>query len=218
MSDRGFGSLAGETADSPLVVLGLGPGADEEEIRTAYRRLAMRYHPDSSGDPGTARQFSRVVRAYKLLAVATGAKPPPGGLGIRERYRRVLEAGEDLFALGQILASDPDPGARRTAARRLGLSGRRAAYVFLRRALYDANEDVALAAVRAVSLLGSRQAGPEVAALFSRASPSLRAGILEAACATGESLFGETLRIALDDPDPLIRSLARRADSELPRR
>jgi len=191
--------------DGYYAVLGLGPGAGSEEIRTAYRRLAMRYHPDSSRDPATARQFARVVRAYKVLS----AKPAgPRSASAGGRYRRVLEAGDDLFALGQLLASEPDPGAREAAAERLGLTGRSAAYVFLRRALYDPSEAVALAAVRAAAALGSRQAGGEIAALYSRSGASLRRGILEVARATGERLFKATVESARSDPDPALRALA----------
>jgi hypothetical protein len=190
----------------PYAVLGLDERAEGGELRAAYRRLAMRYHPDSSGDPGSARQFARVVRAYKVLS--TRPTPPPLGGGSSSAFKRVIEAGDDLFALGQVLSADPDPRAREAAARRLGLSGRSAAYVFLRRALYDPDEAVALQAVRAVALLGSRQAGGEVAALFVRASPSLKRGILAAARATMEPLFRSVLELASRDPDPEIRESA----------
>jgi hypothetical protein len=120
----------------------------------------------------------------------------------------VIEAGEDLFALGQILAADPDAGAREAAARRLGLSGRTAAYVFLRRALYDPEPLVAEAAVRAAALIGSRQAEGEVAALYSRSEPSLRSAILDIAAATREPLFKGTLSAALRDPDSRLASKA----------
>ena len=194
-----------ERRGAALASLGLGPEAEPEEIKTAYRHLALRYHPDASGDPLTAKRFSRVVRAYKALATVEASARP------RSRYRSVEDAGTDLFALGQVLASDPEPGARSQAARSLGLSGRSAAYVFLRRALYDPSEPVALEAVRAVALLGSRQAEGEVAALYSRAAASLKRGILEVAAATGERLFRSTLDAAAKDSDPLMRALATRA-------
>jgi hypothetical protein len=202
------GTLRGAALSS----LGLGPGADESEIRIAYRRLAMRYHPDASGDPRSAKRFTKVVRAYKIL-VASEASTISSG---RSRYRSVEEAGTDLFALGQVLAGDPEPGAREAAARALGLSGRSAAYVFLRRALYDSVEEVALEAVRAVTLLGSRQAEGEVAALYSRAESSLRRRILQVALATGERLFRSTLAAARVDPDSSIRALALRANADSP--
>ena len=200
---------AGPGEGELLAVLALGPGAAEEDIHTAYRRLAMRYHPDSSGDPATARHFARVVRAYKVLSAhpsSPAAASPPSG-----RYRRVLEAGDDLFALGQVLASEPDPGAREATVRQLGLTGRSAAFVFLRRALYDASPQVALAAVRAAALIGSRQAEGEVAALYCRAGEALRTGILEVAEATGERLFRSTLVAAAADADPGRQARARHA-------
>lgn len=196
-----------------LAVLALGPGAGEEEIRTAYRRLARRLHPDTSKDPATAEQFARVSRAYKLLQ-ARPRKDPGPATGTGARYRAVLDAGEDLFALGQVLAGDPDPGAREASVMRLGLSGRTAAYVFLRRALYDPCEAVALAAVRASALLGCRQAEGEIAALYSRSSLALRGSILETARATRELLFASTIKAALRDTDPALRRLA--AAFELP--
>ncbi len=195
-------------------VLGLEPGAAEDEVRTAYRRLAMRYHPDGSRDPATARQFARVVRAYKILKARPGAPPKATG-SPRDRFALVLEAGEDLFSLGQILAVDPDPRAREAAARSLGLSGRRSAYVFLRRAFYDSDEGVALAAVRAVAFIGSRQAGGEVAALYSRSGRAMRERMLEAAAATKEPLFKATLEAAATDEDQALRLRAARIAVEL---
>ncbi len=199
-----------EGFESYYAVLGLAPEAGSEEIRTAYRRLAMRYHPDSSGDPATARQFARVVRAYKVLSAKAGPAdlPRSAGPSPRERYRRVIEAGEDLFALGQLLASETDAGARAEAAQRLGLSGRTAAYVFLRRALYDPSPEVRLAAVRASASLGARQAEGEVAALYSRSAPRERRRILETARATREPLFAATLAAASSEVDPELARLA----------
>lgn len=203
-------SDAAEGRELCLAVLGLGPGAREDDIRLAYRRLAMRHHPDASGDPATARQFARVVRAYKVLIAKEGSPPPPrppvGG--------QSSEARGDLFALGRTLASDPDPRRRAQAARELGLSGKSSAFVFLRPALYDASEGVAIAAVRASALLGARQAEGEVAALYSRSSQAMRRKILECAEGTGERLFGQTIAAAVRDADPELSLMARRLERE----
>lgn len=203
-------------ADASLAVLGLGPGAEEEDIRTAWRRLARRLHPDGSGDPATATRFARVARAYKVLKALTPA-PQLSGIGASARYRPILEAEEDLFALGRVLAEDPDPEARKAATRRLGLTGRIAAYVFLRRALYDANEGVQAEAVRSVALLGIHQAAGEVAALYSRSSLWLRRHIVETAAATAEPLFLPALRSAGDEEDIILRLRSAQVLRELDR-
>ena len=48
-------------------VLGLPNGADDSEIKSAYRKLAKRYHPDVSGSAGTRADFIRVNEAYEVL-------------------------------------------------------------------------------------------------------------------------------------------------------
>jgi hypothetical protein len=205
------GQPRGEDArrSAALTSLCLGPEANAQEIHTAYRRLAMRYHPDASGDPRTAKRFATVVRAYKVLS----ASETPRSRLASSSFRSVEDAGEDIFALGQVLASDPDPGARCAAVRALGLSGRSASYVFLRRAFYDPAPEVILDAVRAVAILGSRQAEGEVAALYSRAPARLKSCILEVAAGTGERLFRATLEAASKEGDPSLRSLAAKAAS-----
>jgi molecular chaperone DnaJ len=50
------------------VILGLRPGANEGEIKRAYRRLARRYHPDiNPGDQAAEALFRRIVEAYETL-------------------------------------------------------------------------------------------------------------------------------------------------------
>jgi hypothetical protein len=199
-----------ERREDCLSILGLGPGAGDEDIRTAYRRLVMRYHPDSSADPSTARRFERIVRAYKILTTRQVDQPP-----VRSPVcRSIADARGDLFALGKIIASDPDPRKRAQAARELGLSGRSAAYVFLRPALYDVSESVAITAVRAAALIGSMQAEGEIAALYSRSSRVMRRKILESAQGTGERLFRQTIEAAKHDTDPALALMARRLERE----
>jgi hypothetical protein len=56
-------------------VLELEPGADDKAIKTAYRRLAKAYHPDTNTDPGAPERFHAVQTAYDLLSkrVQTGS-------------------------------------------------------------------------------------------------------------------------------------------------
>ena len=52
----------------PFSILGVGEDADAREIAAAYRRLAMRWHPDRNpGDPRAAVRFRRARRAYEIL-------------------------------------------------------------------------------------------------------------------------------------------------------
>ncbi len=48
-------------------VLGVEPGSGEAEIKTAYRRLARKYHPDVSKEAGAEERFKSVNEAYEVL-------------------------------------------------------------------------------------------------------------------------------------------------------
>src|SRR5690606_5473456 len=48
--------------------LGVDRNADEAALKSAYRRLAMRYHPDRNpDDPEAERKFKEVCEAYETL-------------------------------------------------------------------------------------------------------------------------------------------------------
>lgn len=49
-------------------VLGVGRGADASELKKAYRKLAMEYHPDrNSGDAQAEKAFKEINEAYDVL-------------------------------------------------------------------------------------------------------------------------------------------------------
>ena len=58
-----------EEARGPYQILGLTPGASEKEVLKAYRRMAMKYHPDRNKvDPKTAEKFKQIQWAYETLS------------------------------------------------------------------------------------------------------------------------------------------------------
>ena len=48
-------------------IMGVTPNASEQEIKTAYRRLARKYHPDISKEPNAEEQFKEMGEAYETL-------------------------------------------------------------------------------------------------------------------------------------------------------
>src|SRR5579864_33120 len=64
-------------------LLGVERGADEGEIKKAFRRLAREVHPDVSEAPDAEERFREVVEAYEVLSNAE----------TRELYDRYGHAG-----------------------------------------------------------------------------------------------------------------------------
>lgn len=57
-----------------LSVLGLAPGATKTQVKSAYRQLSKRYHPDVSKDENARDKFIEINEAYKFLT-AVGPRP-----------------------------------------------------------------------------------------------------------------------------------------------
>ena len=66
-------------------VLGVSSSASDEEIRKAFRKLALEYHPDRNKDPDAVDRFKEVNEAYQVL---TNSEK-------RSRYDRLGHAGVD---------------------------------------------------------------------------------------------------------------------------
>ena len=49
-------------------LLGVSKNSDAKEIKSAFRKLAMKYHPDrNSGDKGAEKKFKEINEAYEVL-------------------------------------------------------------------------------------------------------------------------------------------------------
>jgi len=49
-------------------ILGVSPTATGEDIKKAYRTLAMRHHPDRNPHPGAEKKFNAIKTAYETLS------------------------------------------------------------------------------------------------------------------------------------------------------
>ena len=49
-------------------VLGVTRGANEDDIRKAYRKLAFQYHPDRNTEDGASERFKEIQEAYEVLS------------------------------------------------------------------------------------------------------------------------------------------------------
>jgi molecular chaperone DnaJ len=110
-------------------VLGVGRKANEQEIKSAYRKLALKYHPDRNpGDKHAEEKFKEAAEAYSVLAdtdkrhmydrfghaglggAATGGFDPSVFTGFED----ILGGLGDMFGLGDVFGrrrSGPQRGA-----------------------------------------------------------------------------------------------------------
>ena len=70
-------------------VLGVNRDASEEDIKKAYRKLAMKHHPDRNPDnPKSEERFKEAKEAYEILSDAQQARAPTISSATRASIRR----------------------------------------------------------------------------------------------------------------------------------
>jgi molecular chaperone DnaJ len=110
-------------------VLGVSRTASDQEIKSAYRRLAVRHHPDKNPNDASAEEkFKEAAEAYSVLAdgeqrrrydrfghagVASGGGPGWGAPG----FGGIEDILGDLFGFGDVFGGARG-GTRRSAAQR----------------------------------------------------------------------------------------------------
>lgn len=69
-------------------ILGVNKKASTDDIRSAYRKLAMRYHPDKNKSPDAEEKFKEMSEAYAILSDQSKRQQYDqfGHLGIDQRY------------------------------------------------------------------------------------------------------------------------------------
>jgi DnaJ-class molecular chaperone len=84
-------------------LLGVRPDASREEIQSAYRRLARRYHPDVNAGGDAGARFNEVSDAYEVLHDPAQ----------RARYDRSASTGEAAVTIDNASAAGDKTAAAR---------------------------------------------------------------------------------------------------------
>jgi len=87
--------------DDPYKVLGISPGASDDEIKAAYRRLVKKYHPDlNPGNAEAAEKMKELNAAYDRIKNPhkyAGQAGNRQGQGYQRRYQNTENSYDDPF-------------------------------------------------------------------------------------------------------------------------
>uniref|UniRef100_A0A7R9W1U3 J domain-containing protein n=1 Tax=Chlamydomonas euryale TaxID=1486919 RepID=A0A7R9W1U3_9CHLO len=72
-------AVASASFECPYGTLGVPPTADEAEVRRAYRKAALKWHPDVSKQEGAEVRFLQLNEAYEFIMGKLGGKERGAG-------------------------------------------------------------------------------------------------------------------------------------------
>ncbi len=110
-------------------ILGVGRSASEQDIKSSYRKLALKYHPDrNAGDKVAEEKFKEAAEAYAILCddskrarydrfghAGVGGAAGPGGAGfdpsVFTEFQDIFGGLGDIFGFGGGRRGGPQRGA-----------------------------------------------------------------------------------------------------------
>lgn len=81
---------------NPYTILGVSKDASKDEIKTQYKRLASKHHPDKEG--GDTKKFQEIQAAYEQITNPKPQQDPFGGRNTSDGFDPFRAGADDMFS------------------------------------------------------------------------------------------------------------------------